>query len=146
MKVFLEKVNRSTLTNDEIKMLNGSKLAYIGDAVYEYYIRTYLMHEYKTHVNALNKKSISLVKAQAQARAVEFLKTELTEEEWSIVLRGRNMKTSTPAKNASLKDYKMATGWEALIGALYLRNEKERMENLIVMAINFLDPEVKSGH
>jgi len=145
LKAFLDTVGRKRLTSDEIKMMNGSKLAYIGDAVYELYIRTYVMHEYKTHVNALNKKSITLVKAAAQARAVEHLKPQLTEQEWSIVLRGRNMKTSTPAKNASLKDYKLATGWEALIGALYLRDEKERLESLIAMAIDFLDPEVSVG-
>lgn len=138
-------VDRRRLTSDEIKMMNGSKLAYIGDAVYELYIRTYVMHEYKTHVNGANKKSISLVKASAQARAVTYLKAELTDQEWAIVMRGRNMKTSTPAKNASLKDYKMATGWEALIGALYLKDEKARLESLIVKAINYLDPEVDGG-
>lgn len=143
MKVFLDKVGRSVLSTDDIKMMNGSKLAYIGDGVYELYVRTYVIHHYKTHVNALNKKSVALVKAQSQARAVTYLKPELTDQEWAIVMRGRNMKTSTPAKNASLKDYKLATGWEALIGALYLRGEEERMETLIAKAIHYLDPEVK---
>lgn len=141
MKTFVENLNRNILSDDEVKMMNGSKLAYIGDAVYELYIRTYVMHQYKTHVNALNKKSITFVKASSQAEVVQHLKPILTDQEWSVVLRGRNMKTSTPAKNASLKDYKWATGWEALIGALYLREETDRMEALIAQAIFYLDQE-----
>lgn len=141
MKTFIKNLNRNELSSDEIKMMNGSKLAYIGDAVYELYIRAYVMNQYKTHVNALNKKSISFVRAASQAKLVQHLKDKLTDEEWSVVLRGRNMKTSTPAKNASLKDYKWATGWEALIGALYLREEIERMETLISEAIFYLDQE-----
>jgi ribonuclease-3 family protein len=145
VKQFVEKVNRRILTDDEVKMMNGAKLAYIGDAVYEVYIRTYIMNNYRSTVNELNKKAVSFVKASSQAKIVTYLKPYLSDYEWAVVMRGRNMKTSTPAKNANIKDYKMATGFEALIGLLHLKGEKDRMEELIIHGIEFIDPEVKHG-
>jgi ribonuclease-3 family protein len=142
LKQFVEKIDRRILSDDEIKMMNGLKLAYIGDAVYEVYIRTYVMHNCRSRVSDLNKKGVSFVKASAQAQMIEFLKPHLTEAEWAVVLRGRNQKVSTPAKNANIKDYKMATGLEALIGLLHLKGEKERIEELMVLGINHIDPEV----
>lgn len=123
-------------------MMNGLKLAYIGDAVYESYVRTYIMHNYRSKVSDLNKKGVSFVKASAQAQIVDFLKPHLTDAEWAVVTRGRNSKVSTPAKNANIKDYKMATGFEALIGLLHLKGDKDRLEELIIMGINHLDKEL----
>lgn len=142
MKQFLEQVDRRVLSSDEIQMMNGAKLAYIGDAVYEMYIRTYVMNNYRSNVNKLNKKAVGFVKAQAQAQIVMFLKPYLSEYEWAVVLRGRNVKSATSAKNADIKDYKLATGFEALIGMLYLRDEQERLKELIIQGINHIDPEV----
>ena len=142
MKQFIEKIDRRILSDDDIKMMNGLKLAYIGDAVYEVYIRTYVMHNYRSKVSDLNKKGVSFVKASAQAKIVDYLKPFLSETEWAVVTRGRNSKVSTPAKNANIKDYKMATGFEALIGLLHLKGEKERIEELIMLGINHIDPEV----
>lgn len=144
MKAFVEKINRRSLTDDEIKMMNALKLAYIGDAVYEVYIRTYVLNNYRNSVNIANKKSISFVKASAQAKIVDYIKPFLSDYEWAIVMRGRNQKSSTVPKNANLKDYKLATGFEALIGMLYLKGEEERIEDIIIQGINFLDPEVKN--
>lgn len=141
MKPFLDKINCKKLSDDEIKMMNGAKLAYIGDAVYEVYIRTYVMNHYRGAVNILNKKAVSFVKAKSQALIVAFLKPHLTDAEQAVVIRGRNVKTNTPAKNASIKDYKMATGFEALIGMLYLKGEIERLEALIVQGIQYLEQE-----
>lgn len=143
MEQFLEKLDRRQLTADEIKMMNGLKLAYIGDAVYEVYIRTYVMNNYRFNVNEMNKKAVGFVKASAQARIVEHLKPHLADDEWAVVMRGRNQKVSTPAKNANIKDYKMATGFEALIGLLYLKRETDRLETLIVKGIEYIDREVK---
>lgn len=143
MKQFLDKIDRRRLSNDEIKMMNALKLAYIGDAVYEVYIRTYVMNNYRSNVNNLNKKAVGFVKAAAQARIVEYLKPYLSDEEWAVVMRGRNQKVSTPAKNANIKDYKLATGFEALIGLLYLKDEKERLQELIIHGIKHIDPEVE---
>lgn len=142
MKRFIEKIDRRILTDDDIKMMNGLKLAYIGDAVYESYVRTYIMHNYRSKVSDLNKKGVSFVKASAQAQIVDFLKPHLTDAEWAVVTRGRNSKVSTPAKNANIKDYKMATGFEALIGLLHLKGDKDRLEELIIMGINHLDKEL----
>jgi len=144
LKQFLDKVNRRRLTDDEIKMMNALKLAYIGDAVYEVYIRTYVMNNYRGNVNILNKKAVGFVKAGAQARIVEYLKPYLTDEEWAVVMRGRNQKVSTPAKNAKIKDYKLATGFEALIGLLYLKDDKDRLQELIIHGIKHIDPEVEN--
>lgn len=141
LKQFLEKIDRRLLSSDEIKMMNGSKLAFIGDAVYEVYIRTYVMNNYRGNVNQLNKKGVSFVKATAQAQIVTYLKPYLTEDELAVVNRGRNVKTNTPAKNASIKDYKLATGFEALIGMLHLKGERERLEELIIHGIEHLDKE-----
>ena len=142
MKQFLDKIDRRTLTEDEVKMMNAMKLAYIGDAVYEVYIRTYVMNNYRSNVNNLNRKAVSFVKAGAQARIVEYLKPYLSEKEWAVVMRGRNHKVTTASKNADIKDYKLATGFEALIGQLYLKGEKDRLEELIIHGIKHIDPEV----
>lgn len=144
MKQFLDKIDRRTLSDDEIKMMNGAKLAYIGDAVYEVYIRTYVMNNYRGAVNILNRKAVSFVKAEAQAAIVNYLKPYLTEYELAVVNRGRNVKTNTPAKNADIKDYKLATGFEAMIGMLYLKGDKARLEELIIHGIKHLDQE--AGH
>lgn len=143
MKEFIEKIDRRILTNDEIMMMNALKLAYIGDAVYETYIRAYVLHNYRFNVNQTNKKAISFVNASSQARIVEYLKPYLTDYELSVVRRGRNQKSSTPPKNANKADYKLATGFEALIGMLYLKNDESRIRELIIHGIEFLDPEVK---
>jgi len=142
LKQFLDKIDRRTLTEDEVKMMNAMKLAYIGDAVYEVYIRTYVMNNYRSNVNNLNRKAVSFVKAGAQARIVEYLKPYLSEKEWAVVMRGRNHKVTTASKNADIKDYKLATGFEALIGQLYLKGEKDRLEELIIHGIKHIDPEV----
>lgn len=140
----MNKVDRRALTDDEIKMMNGLKLAYIGDAVYEVYIRTYVLNNYRTSVNDLNKKAISFVKASAQASLVKHLKQYLTEYEWAVVMRGRNQKSSTMPKNANAGDYKLATGFEALIGLLYLKGEDDRIQELVILGIEYLDPEARN--
>lgn len=144
MKEFITNIDRRQLTEDEIKMMNGVKLAYIGDAVYEVYIRTYIMNNYRGPVHKLNQKAVSFVKAASQAKLVEYLKPYLSDEEWAVVIRGRNTKSATVPKNANVRDYKMATGFEALIGMLYLKHNHRRIEELIIHGIEFLDPEVKS--
>ena len=137
MKKFIENIDRRVLTEDEIKMMNGLKLAYIGDGVYELYIRTYVLNNYRGSVNELNKKSIFFVKAASQAKIVNYLKAFLSDFEWAIVTRGRNQKSSTVPKNAKIADYKMATGFEALIGSLYLKGEEDRLREIIINGIKF---------
>ena len=106
-------------------------LAYMGDAVYEVLIRTRVMNRGSMQVNKMHKKSASLVKAEAQARMIQALQEELTEEETAVYKRGRNAHSASSAKNASIRDYRMATGFEALVGYLYLTGQYERILKLV---------------
>ena len=106
-------------------------LAYLGDAVYELAIRTFVMNHGNTQVNKMHKKTAGLVKAEAQANFYKVLEEELTEEEKAVYRRGRNAKSVTMAKHATMKDYRMATGFEALMVYLYLTEQMERMAELL---------------
>ena len=106
-------------------------LAYMGDAIYELVIRTKVVNRGNTQVNKLHKRTAGLVKAQTQANLYMLLEEELTEEELAVYKRGRNAKSATMAKNATMKDYRMATGFEALMGWLYLSGRLERLTELV---------------
>lgn len=106
-------------------------LAYIGDAVYELLIRTKVINHGSMQVSKMHKKSASLVKAETQANLIKLLMEELTEEELAVYKRGRNAKAMTTAKHATMIDYRMATGFEALMGYLYLNENYERMLQLV---------------
>ena len=106
-------------------------LAYMGDAVYEVLVRTRVMNRGSMQVNKMHKKSASLVKAEAQAWIIQALQEELTEEETAVYKRGRNAHSASSAKNASIRDYRMATGFEALVGYLYLTGQYERLLKLV---------------
>ncbi len=106
-------------------------LAYVGDAVYEIMIRTKIVNGGSVQVNKLHKHSANLVKAETQAKIVTALLEEMTEEEIAVYKRGRNAKSYTMAKNASMKDYRMATGFEALVGFLYLSERHQRLAELV---------------
>ncbi|GFN36565.1 mini-ribonuclease 3 [Tepidimicrobium xylanilyticum] len=110
-------------------MLSPLQLAYIGDAVYELCIRTYLLNK-GTPVKKLHSETIQYVKAKAQSNILHALKNLLTEEEKSLVRRGRNAKPKSIPKNAELMDYKYATGFESLIGYLYLTGQDNRIIEL----------------
>lgn len=110
-------------------------LAYMGDAVFEVFVREMLVRKANVQVNKLHKRASSIVKAEAQARMIAAIKEELTEKEKSIYKRGRNAKSHTTAKNASVSDYRKATGFEALMGYLYLNGEHKRMTELMEKAV-----------
>ena len=110
-------------------------LAYIGDAVYELAIRTLVMNRGNMQVNKMHKKTANLVKADAQARFYLLLEEELTDAEKAAYRRGRNAKSFTMPKHATMKDYRMATGFEALMGYLYLSVKTERMVDLVALAM-----------
>ncbi len=110
-------------------------LAYMGDVVFEIFVREQLVKESNMPVNKLHHAASSLVKAQAQSRMIQVLEEELTEKEASIYRRGRNAKSNTSAKNASILDYRRATGFEALLGYLYLNKENDRLLELMEKAV-----------
>lgn len=116
----------------DTKSCNGTTLAYIGDAVMSLWVREMLVDEGWQKPKVLQKKSEKWVSARAQAAFVRALLEEMffDEEEVSVVMRGRNAKTDSVAKNASVIDYRMATGLEAVIGYLYLTKKEERLNRL----------------
>jgi len=117
-------------------------LAYIGDAVYEVFIRTLLVQDGGRPVHMLHKRSVDFVKAKAQSDIIHRINDFLTPEEQDIVRRGRNAKSGTIPKNADVTEYKYATGFEALIGYLYLKGEIERLMQVMKMAITGAKEEV----
>jgi ribonuclease-3 family protein len=123
------------LTAEDIVMLSPLQLAYVGDAVYELLVRTYLLKK-GLSVKELHKATIKFVKAKSQANIVHNLEEELTEHEKTVVKKGRNAKSNTVPKNADLIDYKYATGFEALIGELYLGGKDERLSELFLQILD----------
>ena len=110
-------------------------LAYIGDGIYEIVVRTVIVDEANRQVNKIHKAASNLVKAETQAKMIHLIMDDLTEEEVRIYKRGINAKAVTRAKNASMSDYRTATGFEALMGWLYLTGQSERMMQLIKKCI-----------
>ena len=126
------------LSSKDWKLYSPLTLAYLGDAVYEMVIRTICVKRANMQTQKLHRKVTGYVSAKAQAKMMDALIKELTEEEESIYRRGRNSKPYTKAKNASREEYLKATGFEALVGYLYLQKEYERMNALIARGIEAL--------
>lgn len=119
----------------EVMNLQPLVLAYIGDAVYEAYIRTMLVVSKKTNVNMLHKMSVNYVKAKAQSDIVRRLMDKLNPDEQDVVRRGRNAKSVTVPKHAEITDYRYSTGFEALIGYLYLINQTDRLMEILRLSV-----------
>ena len=123
------------LEEQDLRSYSPLTLAYIGDGVYELIIRTILVKKGNCPVNRLHKKASSLVKAGAQSAIREVIEEKLTPEELSVYRRGRNAHSPTMAKHATMADYRRATGFEALMGYLYLKEDYTRMLTLVRMGI-----------
>ncbi|WP_238905903.1 ribonuclease III domain-containing protein [Clostridium sp. YIM B02506] len=123
-------------TKEEARMLNPLQLAFVGDGVYEVFIRNYILNnnkELSTH--KLHVEAIKYVKAHAQSEIIRRIESDLTEEEIYIYKRGRNTKSATVPKNANLAEYRAATGFEALVGYLYLINEIDRLNTILLKSV-----------
>ena len=120
----------------DAKQYSPLTLAYIGDAIYEVIVRTVLVEKGNAPVNTLHKRASNLVKAEAQKDAFFRIKELLTEEEMAVFKRGRIAKSYTSAKNATIGDYRIATGYEALFGYWYLSGQTERMLEMAKVAIS----------
>lgn len=116
---------------DEVKLMPPLVWAYVGDSVYELFIRTQLVNNSKMNPHKLHVEAIKYVKAQAQAEILENLQEFLTDEEKDIVRRGRNAQNHHLPKNANVADYSHATAFEALIGYLYLSKQDERLKEIL---------------
>ena len=129
---FLEYYKKSMgLEPVDVRSYSPLVLAYIGDAVYELMIRSKVINHGSMQVNKMHKHSAALVKASAQAQLIKALQEELTEEELAAYKRGRNAKSATMAKHATMIDYRMATGLEALVGWLFLTEQYARLVELV---------------
>lgn len=132
----------------DAKQLNGLTLAYVGDAIYELYIRTHLIASGYVKPDILHQKAVQFVSANAQATIVhKWLDNDvLTQEEEAIVRRGRNAKSISTPKNMSVQAYRYATGLEALFGYHYLQENKERLDKLAQLAIKSIENEDGNDH
>lgn len=124
----------------DANLYNGLCLAYIGDAIYELYVRKHILALGITKVNELHKKVICYTNALAQANAIHYYleKELLSEEELAIFKRGRNSHVHTKRKHVDLSDYLDATGFESLMGYLYLNGEIKRLEELIDISLKLI--------
>lgn len=119
----------------DVKMLSPLVWAYVGDSVYEMFVRTKLVNSSNAKPHKLHIESIKYVKAKAQADMLEKISDRLTDEEKDIARRGRNTENHHVAKNSNVADYSKSTAFEALIGYLYLTKQDERLEEVLDMCI-----------
>jgi len=117
----------------DLNLINVITLAYIGDAVYEVYVREYLIKKGIAKVEELQKESVKYVSAKSQCKILSYLikNNLLTEIELDVVKRGRNYKRNSHPKNTDIITYKMSSGFEAMIGYLYLNNDKDRLNEIM---------------
>ena len=115
----------------DIRSYSPLSLAFIGDCVYDLVIKSLIIRKGNRPVNVMQKETSRLVKASAQSAMMRVMQEHLTEEEHAVYRRGRNAKSVSPAKNQSITDYRRATGFEALIGYLYLKKNYRRIVDLI---------------
>ena len=137
---------KAGIADCDAKELSPLTLAYIGDCVYELVVRTIVVGTAERTVNTMHKHTCRYVNAAAQRTILESVAEQLTEQEQSVVRRGRNAKSHSVAKNASVSDYRYATGFEALCGYWYLTGQNDRMFTLITEAMKAFDGEDKSGN
>jgi len=123
------------LTYENPEHMSAQALAYVGDAVYELYIRGKLVSMGIRNAGKLHSAKVRFAKASGQRDAFERIQEGLSEAEARVAARGRNMKSSSVPRNADLADYSYATAFEALIGYLYLKNDKERLMEILETAI-----------
>ena len=114
-------------------------LAYIGDSVYDLIIKSLVINEGNKQVKKLHQKTSHMVQASAQSEMMRVIQGVLTEEEHAVYRRGRNAKSVSPARNQSLTDYRRATGFEALMGWLYLKSDWKRIIDLVKIGLAHLD-------
>ena len=125
----------------DLREINPSVLAYIGDSVYELYSRCHVSERTASNSGKMHKVNVKYVAAASQAKAVNALMDELTEEEIEYFKRGRNSNSPTMSKNSSPVDYMNATGFETLLGFLFLDNKEERLDYIIQKSFEVIDSE-----
>lgn len=125
----------------DIREYSPLTLAYIGDSIYDLIIKSLVINRGNKQVQKLHKETSSLVQASTQSMMMRTMQEELTDEERAVYKRGRNAKSVSPAKNQSITDYRRATGFEALLGYLYLKEDWKRMLDLVKIGLDSLEKE-----
>ncbi len=123
----------------DIREYSPLTLAYIGDCIYDLVIKSLVINEGNKQVNRLHQETSRLVQASAQSLMMRAMQEHLTEEEHAVYKRGRNAKSVSPAKNQSITDYRRATGFEALLGYLYLKKDYKRLLDLVKIGLDSLE-------
>lgn len=141
VKVDFRDYIEDTLQLEEVdaKSYSPLVLAYIGDCVYDLVIKSMIISQGNRQVHKLHEETSSYVQASAQSLMMRSMQEHLTEEEHAIYRRGRNAKSVSPAKNQSITDYRRATGFEALLGYLYLKKEYGRLMELVKIGLDSLE-------
>ena len=127
------------ISDVDIRTFSPLALAYIGDSVFDIIIRTKVIAKGNVPVSKMHKACSDVVRASAQAQLLDAIAEDLTPEEEEVVRRGRNAKSKTTAKNASVIDYRNATALEALLGYLYMTGEIQRMQELVKIGLERTD-------
>lgn len=123
----------------DVREYSPLTLAYIGDSIFDLIIKSLVVNEGNQPVQKLHLRTSRFVQASAQSRMMRVIQEELTEEEHAVYKRGRNTKSVSPAKNQSVTDYRRATGFEALLGYLYLKKEWKRMLELVKIGLESIE-------
>jgi ribonuclease-3 family protein len=123
------------LNEKDLRDYSPIVLAYLGDAVFELLVRTNIVTSGRRKIKDIHLDTVQIVNAESQAKVIREVFDDLSEEEKDIVRRGKNAK-STPPKNADYADYRMSTGFEALLGYLYLKGEYQRINQLVKAALH----------
>jgi ribonuclease-3 family protein len=133
--------NLDKLRNEDVKQLNALALAYMGDAVLEQKVREYLLRSGRVKPNTLHREATHYVSAKAQSTIVHRMMDEnfLTEQELAVFRRGRNAKSGSVPKNTDVQTYRNSSGFEAILGSLYLLGELERVYDIIAYAIQIIE-------
>ncbi|APH06684.1 Mini-ribonuclease 3 [Bacillus weihaiensis] len=134
-------------TIKDVKLLNSLALAYMGDSVFEIYVRNHVLVKGNIRPNQLHNQAKGYVSAKAQSSILHhlFSLAIFTEEEEGVIRRGRNAKSGTIPKNTDVQTYRYSTAFEALIGYLYLEKRQERLEEIIQLALNYIDENRREG-
>ena len=134
---------RGDMTQEEINRINTTALAYLGDAVYEVIIREMILRSYPQDASKAHKSAVKYVSAEGQAKAARTLVSEgfLTEGETQLLKRARNHRSMSRPQHADPKDYKYATGFEAVLGYLHLTGDSARVQEIAAEAVRIIDGE-----
>lgn len=133
------------MTAEEVRRMNTSTLAYVGDAVYELMIRKMIVKKNPGNVDKAHKTAIKYVSAEGQATAARTMMNDgfLIDEEVSLLKRARNHRTMSKPSGADIRNYKIATGFEALLGYMYLADDNDRLEAVVLEAVRIIDDQEK---